>query len=372
MNDNQRLLWIELLRIVSMIMVVILHICLQGGVLDSLDVGSTSYILGWLLESLCYCAVNCYAMITGYVMYKPDKKFNYSRIIPLWLQVCLYCTCIFLLFAHFSPQSIDSSVLTCFTPVFSNTYWYFTSYFGMFFFIPFINILINNLDKKQFTQLTVIMFILLSFMPFTFAHKVDPFLTGNGYSTLWLVILYFAGAYIKRFESDFNVKKYIWLILYIISSLIPCLSSVFVDIISVNTLNNVPDYNLGGCTYNYTSPFTVIAAVSLFMTFKDTKIKNPFACGVINFFAPASFGVYLIHVHPLVFDNVMQDAFKFIAQLTPAAIIPAIIGCSLLVFIVLAAIDRIRILIFKLLKVKENSDSFLNFIIGKLQTMQLK
>lgn len=215
MSAQKRILWIDLLRIISMLMVVILHICMQGGVLHSFSVGSAGYFLSWLLESFCYCAVNCYALITGYIMYNPNKKFNYSRIIPLWLQVFFYCVCILLLFSFLKPESLTMSVLNYLMPVTNNIYWYFTAYFGMFFFIPFMNILAEKLDKKQFTTLAATMFVVFSFVPFTFTDK-DPFYTKNGYSMLWLVILYFAGAYIKRFGNDFKIKS-VYGLLYILS-----------------------------------------------------------------------------------------------------------------------------------------------------------
>lgn len=372
MGNKGRLLWIDLLRIISMLMVLILHICLQGGVLYNLSVGSTEYFLAWLIESFCYCAVNCYAIITGYVMYNPEKKFNYSRIIPLWLQVFFYCLCISLLFGHFSRESFTMPFFNYLTPVLSNIYWYFTSYFGMFFFIPFINILVDKLDKKQFTLLAATMFVLFSFVPFTFTNKVDPFLTGNGYSTLWLTLLYFAGAYIRRFGDDFNIRKSKWTVIYAASSIIPCVISFALDVVSVKTLDNVPQANLGGYTYNYTSPFTVVAAVALFMLFKDMKIENKLFSNAIKLAAPASFGVYLIHVHPLVFDNIVKDRFEFIAKLHPAAVLPAIIGTALLLFIVLSGIDYVRILLFRLFRIKELSDSLFNSAVGKIKTMKLK
>ena len=76
---------IDLLRIVSMYMVVILHILGNGGVLTNLELLSLNYYSAWFLEISCYCAVNCYALITGYVMV--DSKFSYKKILNLWLDV---------------------------------------------------------------------------------------------------------------------------------------------------------------------------------------------------------------------------------------------------------------------------------------------
>ncbi|MBR4172933.1 MAG: hypothetical protein IKR46_01015 [Clostridia bacterium] len=59
---------IDLLRIVSMYMVCVLHTLGQGGVLETLSVGSTKYYAFWLLEISQYYAVNSFALISGYTL----------------------------------------------------------------------------------------------------------------------------------------------------------------------------------------------------------------------------------------------------------------------------------------------------------------
>ena len=60
---------IDLLRIVSMMMVVLLHVLGQGGILDGSDPLTVKSETAWLLEIGAYSAVNIYAMISGYVGY---------------------------------------------------------------------------------------------------------------------------------------------------------------------------------------------------------------------------------------------------------------------------------------------------------------
>ena len=87
---------IDALRIIAMFMVVILHVLGKGGVLISLEKFSLGYEIAWFLEILVFCAVNCYALISGYVMY--GSKPKYSSLALLWLQVAFYTvliTCIY-------------------------------------------------------------------------------------------------------------------------------------------------------------------------------------------------------------------------------------------------------------------------------------
>lgn len=79
---------IDLLRVVSMAMVVALHVLGQGGILGASAERSANYNIAWFLEIAAYCAVNCYALISGYVGIRAKHKA--SNIIMLWLQVALY------------------------------------------------------------------------------------------------------------------------------------------------------------------------------------------------------------------------------------------------------------------------------------------
>ena len=118
MGSTKRLQWIESLRIISMFMVIVLHICSKSGVLYNINVNSPGYFMAWLIESFCYCAVNCYALITGYVMagktLSGSDRFRYSKIFPLWFQVFFYSAIITVLIKIFIPH-INASLIAGFT-----------------------------------------------------------------------------------------------------------------------------------------------------------------------------------------------------------------------------------------------------------------
>ena len=65
---------IELLRIISMFMVIFLHILNFGINYQGLESFSANWYISWFLEGFCYCAVNIYAMISGYVMLNSSKR----------------------------------------------------------------------------------------------------------------------------------------------------------------------------------------------------------------------------------------------------------------------------------------------------------
>ena len=75
---NERNYGIDLLRIVLMYMVCILHTLGCGGVLAACTEGTTPHKVFWLLEILSYCAVDAFALISGYTATDKMRKFEES------------------------------------------------------------------------------------------------------------------------------------------------------------------------------------------------------------------------------------------------------------------------------------------------------
>lgn len=83
------------------------------------------------------------------------------------------------------------------TPASTGQYWFFSAYFAMSFFIPFMNYLINELDDYKIKVLGITIIIVFSIIP-TLRHS-DPWVTDKGYSTIWLMCLYLIGGIIGKF-----------------------------------------------------------------------------------------------------------------------------------------------------------------------------
>lgn len=160
-KNSERNYGIDMLRLVSMFMVVILHVLGRGGVLEATTRYSANYGLAWFLEIACYCAVNCYALISGYV--GVCSKHKWSSLVYLWLQVEFYMIIFTAMFSIFQPGSIGiAELLKMVFPVVFYQYWYFTAYFCMFFFIPVLNLIVQTLEKKTLIFITGSIFLLFS------------------------------------------------------------------------------------------------------------------------------------------------------------------------------------------------------------------
>lgn len=137
---------INALRMLSMFMIIVLHILNQGGVLIASGRFTSQYEAGWLLQTVTFCAVNVYALISGYVWVY--AKYRYRNLIELWLQVFFYTVLITILFRVFYPSSVSvMEWIKAIIPVMFNQYWYFSSYVALFLFIPLLNMVLENIKK---------------------------------------------------------------------------------------------------------------------------------------------------------------------------------------------------------------------------------
>ena len=327
---------IDLLRIVSMLMVVILHVLSHGGILDALNGGvSVKYSAVWFLEAASDCAVNCYALISGYVGINSNPSKKYRNIFKLYLNVIFYTVLISAGFRLLVPDSTSwTYVLQSFLPFWFNMYWYYTAYFCLSFFTSYINSLINILDKKKMVTLIVTIMIFFSFIPIIF--QKDFYLLKNGYSLLWLTLLYVVGGCLRRLRVATMFKKWQLGLFYVV----PVIIAWVVDVIL--KANNVKGIE-SGFLIHYISPCILISSIALVLLFAKLDIKKSFIRKTISLFAASSFSVYLIHEHPLIRKYLLMGSTKFIANFPVVGMIGAILGVSVAIYLVCSGIDFVRV-----------------------------
>lgn len=336
---------IELLRIFAMLLAAVLHILKKGGVITASEGNLAAYSTVWLLEAAAYCAVNCYALISGYVGYSDrPKPLRLARCIELWLQVVFYSVIITTVYCIAGVGSVGvSDFADAFLPVTSKQYWYFTAYIGMFLFIPLLNALVRRLNRRALVSLCIMLIAVFSLYD-TFASfwKKDPLALVGGHSPLWLGVLYIFGAAMKKLRVPESMSSKKALLIYASAAVFTALFKITGD----RLLRFVP----GSLFVRDTSPTVLLCAAALlvaFARFKPCRKLTEFAV----LFAPAAFGVYLLHVSPLVFEHVIGNRFAFIGRL-PFPLLPfAVLASAGVILAVGLAADKVRILLFKALGV---------------------
>lgn len=338
---------LDLLRLVLMFLVAVLHILGHGGILQGAEQGSVAYRVAWLIETLAYCTVNCYALITGYVY--TDKQPRLSSYGLLWLQVLCYSIGIAACGWILNPEKLTAESLQAFLfPVSGDRYWYFSAYTGLFLLIPLLNAGLAAFSRKQAAVTLAVLFAAFSVIP-TFSGR-DVFATNEGYSTLWLLLMYLLGACIQKFgfAECFSAGKGI--ALYLGS----CGIAWGIKLIWADGIKLI----------DYPSPLMVLAALGLFLAFQNVRIPT-WAQKWIAILAPGAFGVYLIHEHPYIRNYLIMDRFAFLTDYSVPVMVLAVLGIALGIFVICLSIDLIRNWVFKCLKIKERLEKLEEKMLAK-------
>lgn len=280
---------IELLRIISMIMVLTLHYLGQGQVFNAVEAGTFNYYFTRMLEAMAIVAVNCYVLISGYFLV--EGKFKISKVIKLCGEVLFYSITIYLLLVALGKIqfSLVDLVYAVF-PVLSRKWAFVTDYAGLYLLSPFLNAGIHNMNKKQHFCCLICVSGMLCVVP-TCVFWTDTFVVNGGYSLIWFVCLYITAAYIRLYYDKGNGGNNR---LYGGIYLICCFVTMGVSI-ALQYLTG--DSKWGLKVYNYNSLPVYVASLSLFLLFLGVRINKEIIGNVINRIAPLTFGIFLIHSH---------------------------------------------------------------------------
>ena len=328
--------------------IVLLHVLGQGGVSAAAVPGSLSYGAAWGMLALAYVAVNCYALISGYV--GCTSRFRLSKLVLLWLEVVSLNVAVWLAFRVFRPELAASVPFSdSFKPLLCGSYWYFTAYVGLAVISPVLSA-VTTLAKKTFARMLVLMFAAFCVLPYIAGF--DLFYTHAGYSMLWLVLLYLAGAY---FRLHFVPKRRgLWCAAGAALYLACAVFMVVQKLIKENGLR------LSGAEnpvylrqYSYTSPPVVLGAVGLFVCFALMQVKRKKLTALIGFFSASTFGVYILHTHSLVWNTVLAGRFAGFASKPVALVAVYSLAAAAGIFLVCALVEKLRALVFRLLCIEK-------------------
>ena len=340
-TDKQRRNYgIDLLRIISMINIINLHINLKTGIMG-LKAINLKYKTIWRLEIFSYNAVDCFGLISGIVGF---NKYKFSNLIYLWFISAFYSVTINAYL--FIENKINlKQLFISFFPILIKFHWYVNAYFIMYLFLPFINYGIKLLNVKTFRNLVFfyIFFFSIYYIVSFSGIKNYSFLL-NGYSSSWLTILYIIGSYFGKYILE-NINKS--------NKLFKCF--YLINYISFSFLTSEIFFITRKYTLiNYLSPTILFQALCLVMIFYSFEITNKFIIIIIKFITPLVFSVTLIHL--ILFNlkfKIVLSFFTSIRKLSKNFLFFKIYLLSIILFIFCIIIDFFRFLLFKFFKIKE-------------------
>lgn len=344
---------VDLFRIIATFLVILLHILGQGGILNASSPYGALYWITWFLEIGALCAVNCFALISGFIMV--NKSVKLKTIVSTWFQVLFYSLLITVLIFFLMPEtgSIRALVNSLF-PILGNQWWYISSYFALFFFIPLLNKAIENLSQRTFKRLLIVILIGICCLDCVFPS--DPFLLNSGYSAVWLMLVYLFGAYIKKYDLAGKITASKSLLGYFAAITLTFLSKFGISYLTKLIFGQSKYENL---LVTYNSITILFASIFLFLFCLNLKIGER-ASKIILFLSPATLGVYLIHAHPLIFNHLLYNSFVPLANKPLVILLLAVFGGAFIIFTICSLIDLLRIRLFRLIKVNALSEAVEN------------
>ncbi len=333
---------LDLLRILSMIMIITLHYINHGYKINEVGSAGNNTLILWIIYAFCFGAVNIYVLISGYFLC--ESEFKWKKVLKLWIEVMFYSLGIFFILYLTGNYSINSlgEFNKVFLPVLSKSYWFVSIYLTLYIISPFLNKLIKNLSKKEYLKLLGILSLLLICNNFVLGTNLIDNTYGSG--IVWFIYLYLVAAYIRKHDIP-QIKNIYYLLLFCGFTLITYLSRYVI----IHYLKNVPfPSNVARLPYSYNSIFVFVASVALFMFFKNMKIKEILP-KLISKISIATFGVYLIHdnfiVRGLIYEKVLKIPYYATQSLPIKA--TAMFVSIIVVFIACTLIDLIRQAVFK-------------------------
>ena len=356
---NKRNYGIDLARIISMILIINHHIIYHGGPFSIIDKFSIHYQILVFYNLICCSGVNVFGMISGCVC---SFSYKFSNLFYLLFLTFFYNICIALIFYYFKPH-LKIDIKYYLYPLFISDYWYFNAYFLMYYFLPIINKGLTEINKKTLKFSIINLFLIFScFGEIKNYNKRfyfnDIFVLKRGFSYIWLLILYLYGSYLGRFRINniINRNLYYYLkfvIILVLAAFIRMKIVIYKLIYSENKFNIIIDY----C-----APSEVIISFSIILICSNINIKNTYLIKIISFFAPLTYGVYLIHNHLLVRIHIIRSHFIWLTKLKIYQFFIIEILYSFLIFLFCSLLDFLRLLIFKFFKIKQIIIIIIKFI----------
>ncbi len=330
---KQRNVSIEVLRILSMLLIIFLHSIDHSGVLEAADYASSGmYLYVQFTYMLMQVCVNIYVLISGYFLV--TSKFKLQKLFVLWLEVIFYSLIIRLAFiaVGYSTFSIGS-ILSCFIPVFTGRYWFITIYFGLYLVFPFLNKFIKAMNKKQHTALNILLFVLFSVW-ISIYPSFAGMNSGGGWGLPWFVVLYFMASWFRLYyvpNKKALGKVLIWLLLSAIIAAVMLVGKTRLPILQT----------FASQMHRYDSVPALISSLCLFAAFLNIDIKNNIFGKIILFISPSTLGVYLIHAHAD-FSPWSWEFLNLPAYMDSYMFILIQIGVVLGIFVLCTLIDILR------------------------------
>lgn len=281
---------LELLRILSMMAVIMVH--LDGASVGLPTPGSLSAVSApdaWriVVESLTIVGVNCFTLISGYfgIRARIAGLLKFSAMC-IFYSVILYSLSTLAPRGHWDWQAWGQSWM-----VFTHTdLWYVPAYLLLYLVSPFLNSAVDNLSLRRFSLWLSLFVIANVWCGWMWQANFNP----TGYTPVQLIMMYLIGRWISRAlpaMSRLIGSRHLQrasMALYLVAVAVTAFTAVWIQ---------------PTMAYAYNSPWVILSSVAIFTFFALLPLGTS---SVINSLAKGAFAAYLIHKNPAVWGGIVR------------------------------------------------------------------
>lgn len=292
---SKRVIYIDVIRVVAMILVVLAHSC-------SVRIATPDHSFSWsvtnVLVGITEVAVPMFFMISGATILNSKKTTNVGYLFKHRLKRVIVPFIIWSIISAYPVSKVDGifnihqflvTVSLIFHQPVLMAYWFIYSLFGLYLISPFIKLLVDHMDENLLRYLLWLWMIVDITLPAI--GQFTPPAIGNVFSlySMAKIILssylgYFVMGYLLTHDTKlkFNLSKYVGII-----------ALLFVIKVAVRFIPAQSPWAFLNIASSLSTP---VIAVMLFMCFKSFEGKySSWLTKSVEFIAPLTYGIYLSH-----------------------------------------------------------------------------
>lgn len=291
---------IELLRIISMIMIMFHHFAYHGNFEWNFNEVTLPHLWYDFILMGGKVGVDIFVLISGYFLIEnTEKLFQPKKLLKFWGQVVFYSIMTYLLsvMLRLNAFEIKQLIKVC-LPITYPGWWFASTYFMLYLIHPFLNKLLHGVSKTEYQYLILMMVLCWSIIPTATTQLFES------NSLLWFVTLYGIAGYVNLYGGNQKLQSKHYFSLYFMVLIITYTVSttfLFLGTKKEEWSTHAIDF------FEIERLPILLMAITLFMGFVTLKMNYH---KWINMIASATFGVYLIHDSSYIRYYLWTNIFK--------------------------------------------------------------
>lgn len=353
MENSKRIVYLDFLRIFSIVLVVYIHTAYDGYLLYTTKAPWSLTFFAYTFISVCSsAAVPIFFAVSGAVLLGKSETIQellFKRVIPILITLIVFSIIYYLNAIKYDIGSFSmyDLIVQFFSFCVRGHLWYLYAYIAYLLSLPLLRALVKSLYKNEYKYWIILVTAFSGIIPIAgYLCFGTDFTLNQWIQPTWLlsnIVIFPCVGYFISSSNNLSTNQIINLwIVNIVGIVVSCvMTSAYCNGLSTMTSDNAQVFLSG---------FTLLNAISIFVTakyyFQNHKVSESMKC-FIKTFGKATFGIYLLHL--LIMDRqIMYSTFLVIRRLCGNQMIGAILYsifitiCSFAVTYVLSKIPLIK------------------------------